>query len=122
MRTQPYTCDHVAMPPKASGETPKRNIRIEPEIWDPAVARADIERRTMTSVVKTFLARYGATPPADAPACDPWDVVNLVMRELAAGKVGPQTDLTVAVDAAADMLRALGINPISGAAGDESKG
>lgn len=113
MKTQPYTCDHEAMPRPTTGETPKRNIRIEPEIWNPAKARADLEKRTMTDVVKTFLARYGATPPEGAATHDPWAVVNLVMRELAAGKVGPKTDLSSAVDAAADMLRALGIEPLA---------
>lgn len=105
------TCNDVAMPRPATGETPKRNIRIEGEIWDPAKARAGAEGRTLTDVVKSYLARYGATPPPDAATCDPWEVVNLVMRELAAGKVGPNTDLAVAVDAAADMLRAFGITP-----------
>lgn len=113
MSIQPYTCNDVVMSRPSTGETPKRNIRIEPEIWDPAKERADLEKRTMTSVVKTFLGRYGAAPPADAATCDPWDVVNLVMKELAAGKVGPQTNLPGAVDAAADMLRSLGINPVA---------
>lgn len=121
MRSQPYTCDDVVMP-ASPNETPKRNIRVEPAIWDPAKARADLEKRTMTDVVKTFLARYGATPPEGAATHDPWAVVNLVMAELAAGKVGPRTDLSSAVDAAADMLRALGIDPVAGEREPEPEG
>jgi hypothetical protein len=110
MSTPPYTCDDVAMPRPATGETPKRNIRIEDAIWDPALQRARHEKRTLTAVVKAFLARYGRTAPAGAPVVDPWDVVNLVAREFADG-VGPDTNLDAAVDAAADLLRTLGLAP-----------
>lgn len=108
MSTPPYTCDDVAMPRPATGETPKRNIRIEDAIWLPAQQRARHEKRTLTAVVKAFLSRYGREAPAGAAVVDPWDVVNLVAREFADG-VGPETDLEAAVDAAADLLRMLGV-------------
>jgi hypothetical protein len=62
-------------------------------------------------VVNSYLARYGAQLPPDAPSGDAWDLVNHVMQQHAAGRVGPTTDLGNAVDAAADLLRALGIRP-----------
>lgn len=103
------TCEDVPMPRPATGETPKRNIRVPDDIWNAAKERAQDEGRTTAKVVNSYLARYGAQVPEGAEALDPWDVVNLVMRELADGKVGPETDLSAAVDAASDMLRALGI-------------
>lgn len=115
-----YRCDDVRMPRPATGETPKRNIRIENEIWDPAKDRALAEQQTLTKVVKSYLARYGAKLSDDAPEADPWDIVNLAISELGAGKVGPNTDLAMAVDAAADMLRSLGIRPMSRPASDEA--
>lgn len=122
MLNQPYRCDDVHMPRPATGETPKRNIRIENEIWDPAKDRALAERQTLTKVVKSYLARYGAKLSDEAPEADPWDIVNLAISELGAGKVGPNTDLAMAVDAAADMLRALGIRPVPRQAADEAGG
>lgn len=94
-----------------TGETPKRNIRVPDAIWNPAKQRADGEGRTIAAAVNAYLARYAAAPPPGAAARDPWDIVNLVMRELDASEVGPDTNLEAAVDAAADLLRALGINP-----------
>jgi hypothetical protein len=101
------------MPRPATGQTPKRNIRVEDEIWLPASARAEQEGRSVASVVRDYLATYGAQFRPDAVSADPWDVVNLVVREITSGRVGPSTDLPTAVEAAVTMLRALGITPVS---------
>jgi hypothetical protein len=112
------TCEDVVMPRPATGETPKRNIRVPDDVWNAAKARALTEGRTIAKVVNGQLARYGAQVPEGAETLDPWEVVNLVMRELADGKVGPETDLSAAVEAASDMLRALGIDPARGESRD----
>jgi hypothetical protein len=109
MTTEPYTWNDERMARPRTGETPKRNLRIEDEIWNPALERAQTEGRTLTKVVKAYLATYGAQTRPGSVTADPWDVVNLVVRELAAGRVGPGTDLDAAAEAAAEMLRALGI-------------
>jgi hypothetical protein len=111
MSNRPYACEDDRMPRPATGETPKRNIRIEDEIWLPALERARGESRTLTRVVKEYLSTYGAQAHPEHVSADPWDVVNLVVREITSGRVGPDTDLDAAVEAAAGMLRALGVNP-----------
>lgn len=103
------TWDDAAMPRPKTGETPKRNIRVPDTTWDAARNRAGQEDRTIAAVVNSYLARYGAELPDDAPDGNPWDLVNHVMQQYADGRVGPATHLGVAVDAAADLLRALGI-------------
>jgi hypothetical protein len=119
------TWNDVRMPRPATGETTKRAMRIEEEIWNPAQKRASSERpkRTMTRVVKDYLRRYGARLPADADEFDPWDLVNVVMRELGErsvqARVGPDTDLQAAAEAAADLLRTLGIKPAASPAGKD---
>lgn len=105
------TWDDAAMPRPKTGETPKRNIRVPDATWEPARERATAEGRTIAAVVNSYLTRYGAQLPPDAPDGDPWGLVNLVMQQHADGRVGPTTDLASAVDAAADLLRALGIRP-----------
>ncbi|MFE9391218.1 hypothetical protein [Streptomyces sp. NPDC006784] len=100
------------MPRQKTGETPKRNIRVPNEVWDPAKTRATQEGRTIAAVVNSYLSRYGSGTSEGAATANPWDIVNLVMRELPDKTVGPETDLANAVDAAADMLRALGIAPV----------
>lgn len=111
MSTPTDTWNDVAMPRPKTGETPKRNIRVPDTTWDAAHGRAAEEDRTLSSVVNSYLARYGADLPDDAPNGDPWDLVNHVMKQYAEGRVGPDTNLGTAVDAAADLLRALGIRP-----------
>ena len=108
MGSQAVTWNDVAMPRPKTGETPKRNIRIPDAVWTGAMERAKSEGRSVTAVINAQLARYTATPPPGAEARDPWDVVNLIIREQLDGKVGPETDLTIAVEAASDLLRALG--------------
>lgn len=109
MSIQTDTWNDVAMPRPKTGETPKRNIRVPDSTWDAARDRAAEEGRTIAAVVNSYLTRYGAELPDDAPAGDPWALVNHVMKQYAAVKVGPATDLGTAVDAASDLLRALGI-------------
>lgn len=70
---------------------------------------AQAEGRTLTKVVKEYLATYGSQNRPESVGADPWDVVNLVVRELTAGRVGPDTDLEAAARKAADMLRALAL-------------
>ena len=111
MSTAAPTWHDAAMPRPKTGETPKRNIRVPDETWDPARERATAEGRTIAAVVNSYLARYAAELPTDAPDGDPWELVNLVMQQHADGRVGPTTNLGTAVDAAADLLRALGIRP-----------
>lgn len=111
MLKQPYTWDDGAMPRPATGETPKRNIRVETDIWEAAQARAAEEKRTMTAVVKAYLARYGAELPADAAEANPWDVVNFVITANGL-KLGPDTNLQLAADVAAELLRTLGVQPM----------
>lgn len=98
------------MPRPATGETPKRNIRVPDHVWDAAKRRAEDEKSNVTRVVNRYLARYGAAAPPGAVEVDPWDVVNLVAQELGT-KLGPETNLAAAVDSAADLLRTLGISP-----------
>lgn len=103
--------DTVVMAPRHPvGETPKRSIRAPGEIWDPARARAREEQTTITRVINSYLARYGTDLPEDAPTADPWDIVNLALHHLE-GRLSPITDVPAAVDAAADLLRALGFRP-----------
>lgn len=111
MSTSTDTWNDGAMPRPKTGETPKRNIRVPDSTWDAAHARAAQEDRTLSAVVNSYLARYGADLPDDAPSGNPWELVNGVMQQYAEGRVGPATDLGTAVDAAADLLRALGIRP-----------
>lgn len=105
------TWNDDAMPRPKTGETPKRNIRVPDTTWNAARDRATEEERTIAAVVNSYLARYGAHLPDDAPSGNPWELVNGVMQQYAEGRVGPATDLGTAVDAAADLLRALGIRP-----------
>jgi len=101
------------MPRPATGQTPKRNIRVEDHVWEAATRRAEQEGRSVASVVREYLASYGAQAAPKPGSADPWEVVNLVVREVTAGRVGPDTDLQAAAKAAADLLRALGVTPTS---------
>lgn len=49
----------------ATGETPKRNIRIGP-VWDEAAAIAAERSETMTAVVERALQRYVARHRGEA--------------------------------------------------------
>lgn len=109
MSTPTDTWNDGPMPRPKTGETPKRNIRVPDTTWNAAHERATQEDRTLSAVVNSYLGRYGAELPDDAPTGDPWALVNHVMKQYAEGKVGPTTDLGTAVDAASDLLRALGI-------------
>lgn len=111
MGLRAYSCQDVAMPRPATGVTPKRGIRIGDAVWDAAMEQARAEGRSLAKVVTEYLATYGAQANPEAGTANPWDVVNLVVRELATGKVGPGTDLEAAARAAADLLRALGVAP-----------
>lgn len=71
--------------------------------------RAREEGRSLAKAVTEYLATYGARSRPESLSVDPWDVVNLVVREIPAGRVGPDTDLNAAAAAAAEMLHALGI-------------
>lgn len=57
-----------------------RNLRIADEAWLPALAKAEAEGRTLTSVIDAFIRDYSETPLGDAyaftvagwPAAGPW--------------------------------------------------
>ncbi|WP_147944519.1 endonuclease domain-containing protein [Microbispora sp. CSR-4] len=86
-------------------------IRVPDDHWRAAQARARAEGRTVIGAIRDYLATYGAQAHPESQSADPWDVVNLVVREIAEGRVGPGTDLNRAVEAAASLLAALGITP-----------
>lgn len=67
METCKYTCDDQPVPRPATGKTPVRNLRVPDEIWEPALAKAHEEGRTLTDVIKDFLREYIAPekPPAE---------------------------------------------------------
>lgn len=117
MGNRPHACKDGPMPRPATGQTPKRNIRIADPIWNAAIDRSRAEKRPLAKVVSEFLAVYGAQGAPTVGTADPWDVVNLVVREITSGGVGPDTDLNAAASAAAELLRALGITPTSGEPG-----
>lgn len=45
--------------------TPLRAVRIPTEIWEPALARAKAEGRTLTDVIREYLAAYGRSADSD---------------------------------------------------------
>lgn len=58
-----YMCDDPDVPRPATGKTPLRNIRVEKELWQAALAKARAEGRTLTDVLVAYLRRYVSTPP-----------------------------------------------------------
>ncbi len=48
------------MPRPATGQTPVRNLRVPDEIWEPALANARAEDKTITEVITAALKRYNA--------------------------------------------------------------
>ena len=60
-----YMCDDQAVPRPATGKTPSRNIRVEKELWQAALAKARAEGRTLTDVLVAYLRRYVSTPPRE---------------------------------------------------------
>ena len=60
METRKYTCDTDRMPRPATGKTPVRNLRVKPEIWEPALEHAQEDGTTITNVIIRFLERYNA--------------------------------------------------------------
>ena len=40
------------------GETPRRSIRVDDEVWNAAKAKADAEGRSVTDVIVAALRRY----------------------------------------------------------------
>jgi hypothetical protein len=63
MDLRTYRCDDGPMPRPATGQTPARNIRVDKELWQAALAKARIEGRTLSEVIVTYLRRYVSTPP-----------------------------------------------------------
>jgi hypothetical protein len=115
MGNRPLTWDHHFVPRPATGKTPTRNLRIADEVWGPAKAKAKAEGSSVNTVVVDYLRRYIATPPPGGNPHSPWDVVNLVVRALLLDqendRLGPDTDLEAAAQAATDLLQALGVEP-----------
>jgi hypothetical protein len=101
--------DHTAE--EITGTGTQRNFRVDDELWKPAEERAGAEGTTMSQFMRDRLALYGSQVSDGAEARDPWEIINLVAREYG---VGPDTDLALAQEAAAELLRALGIRPARG--------
>lgn len=106
------TCHDVRMPRPPTGQTPARAIRVENDIWDAARRRAELDGTTVSRVVRDYLAAYSAARPTDGAPRDPWEVVRLVVKDVAPPR--PNTDLPRAAELAAELLRALGHIPASG--------
>lgn len=60
MDSRRYTRHTDQMGRPATGKTPLRNFRAPNDVWDPAMARAHSEGRTLTDVLVAFLKEYGA--------------------------------------------------------------
>lgn len=86
-------------------------IRVDDAVWARASRLARGKGDHLVEVVTEFLATYGSQADPQEGTVNPWDVVNLVVRDVTMGKVGPGTDLEAAARAAADLLRALGMTP-----------
>lgn len=53
------------MPRPATGKTPVRNLRVKPDIWEPALDHAQEDGTTITNVITRFLERYNAMTPTE---------------------------------------------------------
>lgn len=51
------------MPRPATGKTPVRNLRVRPEVWEPALENAQADGTTLTNVITRFLERYNEMTP-----------------------------------------------------------
>lgn len=60
MDSRKYTCETDQVPRPATGKTPVRNLRVKPEIWEPALEHAQEDGTTITNVITRFLERYNA--------------------------------------------------------------
>lgn len=58
MDSRKYTCENGQVPRPATGKTPVRNLRVRPEVWEPALERAQADGTTLTSVITRFLEDY----------------------------------------------------------------
>jgi hypothetical protein len=54
----------------ATGQKPVRNLRVEDEIWETALANAKAEGRTLTGVIVDALKRYNAKAERKRPQED----------------------------------------------------
>lgn len=48
----------VCDPSPVNGETPRRAIRVDEQTWQAATERAELERRTVSDVVRIALVAY----------------------------------------------------------------
>jgi hypothetical protein len=67
MDSRKYTCENGQVPRPATGKTPVRNLRVRPEVWEPALERAKAEGTSLTAVIIAFLERYNAGAGNDGP-------------------------------------------------------
>ena len=56
------TCNDEDVPKPATGKTPVRTLRLGDEKWLPAVAKAEAEGRTLSSVLEAAIDAYNAQP------------------------------------------------------------
>lgn len=63
MDSRKYTCETGRVPRPATGVTPVRNIRVRPDVWEPALENAQQDGTTLTNVITRFLERYNAMTP-----------------------------------------------------------
>lgn len=61
-------CDDRQMAKPATGKTPVRNARIPDEVWLPALARAEMEGRTVSEAMAEVMRRYALEDPAPSYA------------------------------------------------------
>lgn len=80
MDSRNYTCENGQVPRPATGKTPVRNLRVRPEVWEPALQRAQSTGTTLTAVITRFLERYNAgdegQPPAPTLQFRTWDDID----------------------------------------------
>src|SRR5258708_39573524 len=62
------TCEDHQVPRQTTGNTPLRNVRLPDDVWLPALAKAEAEDTTITSVVE---APRPGDPPAPPPPARP---------------------------------------------------
>ena len=60
------TCDDLPVPKPATGKTPVRNVRVPDDVWLPALARAEMEGRSVTDAIVAALRAYVAEPVTHA--------------------------------------------------------
>lgn len=63
--------------PKGDGETPKRNVRVPDEVWEPAKAHAKADHTDLSKVIVAALRQYGTQGTIPLAS-------DLVSREIAA--------------------------------------